>query len=112
MKAPTLVAPASNVPVFDHVFFAFVGDQNAQSTEAPEGAGRYITKNAAAPYLNQTLAAMGSQLGEMYAMTQPSDRARGSETSLLIGPTGTGTGQLRYRLGRHAASRHGQHRKV
>jgi Phosphoesterase family len=73
MKAPQLVAPASNVPAFDHVFVVMMENQNALPTEAPAGAGHYILGNSAAPYLNHTVTVMGSTLGQMYATTHPSD---------------------------------------
>ena len=73
MRAPRLLAPASNVPAFDHVFVVMMENQNALPTEAPTGAGHYILGNRAAPYLNQTVAVMGSTLGQMYATTHPSD---------------------------------------
>jgi Phosphoesterase family len=73
MKAPQLLAPASNVPAFDHVFVVMMENQNALPTEAPTGSGHYILGNRAAPYLNQTVTVMGSTLGQMYATTHPSD---------------------------------------
>src|SRR5262249_23296588 len=73
VPAPRLVAPASNVPTFDHVFFVFMENENALDSEAPAGSGDYIIDNPAAPYLNETLAREGSLLKEAYATTHPSD---------------------------------------
>ncbi|HEY7176230.1 MAG TPA: alkaline phosphatase family protein, partial [Micromonosporaceae bacterium] len=73
VRAPQLVAPASNVPQFDHVFVVFMSGQNALANEAPAGGGHYVIGNPAARYLNRTVAVMGSMLGRMYATTHPGD---------------------------------------
>jgi len=73
VHAPRLVAPASNVPAFDHVFVVFMSGENARATDAPAGRGHYVVNNPAARYLNHTVAVMGSLLGQMYATTHPGD---------------------------------------
>jgi hypothetical protein len=73
VPAPRLVAPASNVPAFDHVFFVFMASENALPSEATTGSRDYVAKNAAAPYLNHQIAVMGAYLGQMYATTHPGD---------------------------------------
>src|SRR5215475_3027479 len=73
VAVPRLAVPASNVPAFDHVFVVLMSGENATRTEAPTSGGHYIVGNPAAPYLNHTVAVMGSRLAQMYATTHPSD---------------------------------------
>ncbi len=70
---PVLTAPSSDVPHFAHVFFAFMENENYSSGQAPADSGDYIAGNPSAPYLNKTLAPMGTVLGGMYATQHPSD---------------------------------------
>ncbi len=70
---PVLTTPPSNVPHFDHVFFAFMENENYNASQAPANSGDYIVGNPAAPYINKTLAPMGTLLGGMYATQHPSD---------------------------------------
>jgi hypothetical protein len=70
---PVLTAPSSNVPHFDHVFFAYMENENYRASQAPANSGDYIVGNPAAPYINNTLAPMGSLLGNFYATQHPSD---------------------------------------
>ncbi len=73
VTAPTLAPPASTVPAFDHVFVVYMENENYSAGEAPANSGDYIVGNPAAPYLNNTLAPMGSLLTNMFATTHPSD---------------------------------------
>jgi hypothetical protein len=73
VTAPTLAPPASNVPAFDHVFLVYMENENYGVNEAPANSGDYIVGNPAAPYINNTLAPMGSLLTDAFATTHPSD---------------------------------------
>jgi putative Ig domain-containing protein/phosphoesterase family protein len=73
ITAPVLTQPTSDVPHFDHVFFAYMENENYSASQAPANSGDYIVGNSAAPYLNGTLAPMGSLLGNFYATQHPSD---------------------------------------
>ncbi|BBH18458.1 hypothetical protein Back2_27450 [Nocardioides baekrokdamisoli] len=68
---PTLSAPASSVPGFDHVFLIYMENENGfqQSVDG----NNYIYGNAAAPYINNTLVPMGTRLNNLYGTTHPSD---------------------------------------
>jgi hypothetical protein len=70
---PVLTPPASSVPHFAHVFFAYMENENYSASQAPANSGDYIVGNPSAPYLNNTLAPMGSLLGNFYATQHPSD---------------------------------------
>lgn len=72
VTVPTLSAPPSSVPAYDHVFMVMMENQNAQSESIEPNAG-YIYGNSAAPYINNTLLPMGTKLGNLYATTHPSD---------------------------------------
>jgi phosphoesterase family protein len=73
VSPPTLTAPAASVPSFDHVFFAYMENENYSASEAPANSGDYIMGNPAAPYLNTTIAPQGALLSSMYATSHPSD---------------------------------------
>jgi hypothetical protein len=73
VTAPTLAPPPSSVPAFDHVFVVYMENENYAASEAPANSGDFIVGNPSAPYLNNTLAPMGSLLTNMFATTHPSD---------------------------------------
>jgi hypothetical protein len=73
VSQPVLTQPTSDVPHFDHVFFAYMENENYSASQAPANSGDYIVGNPSAPYLNGTLAPMGSLLGNFYATQHPSD---------------------------------------
>jgi hypothetical protein len=72
VTTPTLTAPPSSVPQYDHVFFVFMENQNAQYQSNEPNAG-YIYGNSQAPYINNTLIPMGTKLTQLYGTTHPSD---------------------------------------
>lgn len=68
---PTLSAPSSAVPGYDHVFLVYMENEDGfpQSVDG----SNYIYGNSAAPYINNTLLPMGTRLNALYATTHPSD---------------------------------------
>ncbi|MFE9429134.1 ricin-type beta-trefoil lectin domain protein [Kitasatospora sp. NPDC006697] len=63
VAAPVLAVPPSSTPAFDHVFFAFMENENYQD----------VIGSSTAPYINGTLLPKGTLLSNSYALTHPSD---------------------------------------
>ena len=73
VTAPTLAAPVSTVPRFQHVFLIYMENNNYNSTSDPANGGPGIIGNTSqAPYINSLLS-QGSLLSNYHALTHSSD---------------------------------------